>query len=78
MDILRARIIYLHNYGFLQLVVDDQISWIIPKSSLDDYLASDKREPMEIGQGLTRYALIEEQGEIKWLVWAAHYALYDG
>lgn len=62
----------------LQVVIDEQINWK-HSSSLEDYLQTDSKVSMELGQPLTRHALVtDESGSCKWLVWTAHHALYDG
>ncbi|KAM3473954.1 hypothetical protein MY8738_008124 [Beauveria namnaoensis] len=76
--ILRTRIVQHHELGMLQVVVDEKITWK-NSCSLKDYLETDSEELMELGNPLTRYALItDESASFKWLVWTAHHVLYDG
>ncbi|TWU71429.1 nrps [Metarhizium rileyi] len=78
LPILRTRIVHDDRLGLVQLVVDEPIDWI-EAHCLDDHLASDISQPMDLGQPLTRYALIKEDvGAPKWFVWTIHHALYDG
>ncbi|KAM3513247.1 hypothetical protein MY11210_003113 [Beauveria gryllotalpidicola] len=77
-DILRTRVVHHASYGLLQVVLDEAIKWI-DVSSLNDYLRLDRTRPMEIGQPLTRFALVKDDcGIPRWFVWTIHHALYDG
>ncbi|KAH7325581.1 hypothetical protein B0I35DRAFT_474343 [Stachybotrys elegans] len=77
--ILRTRITQSSGLGLVQVVLKEGISWR-RAVGLNDYLAADREVPMELGQRLTRYALVSEaEGhEPKWLIWTLHHALYDG
>ena len=45
----------------------------------NQYLQADRKQPMEMGQPLTRFALVKDDtGIFKWFVWTVHHALYDG
>jgi amino acid adenylation domain-containing protein/thioester reductase-like protein len=77
-DILRTRVVYHASYGMLQVVLDEAIKWV-DVSSLNEYLRLDRTRPMEIGQPLTRFALVKDDcGVPRWFVWTIHHALYDG
>ncbi|KAM3551593.1 hypothetical protein MY1884_007644 [Beauveria asiatica] len=77
-DILRTRVVHHASYGMLQVVLDSAIKWV-DASSLDEYLRLDRTRSMEIGQPLTRYALVKDDcGVPRWFVWTIHHALYDG
>lgn len=75
--ILRTRVIPSDN-GLLQVVSDEKIKWN-KATSLEKYLESDRHLPMEFGQPLTRFALIENaEDDTQWVAWTIHHALYDG
>lgn len=77
-DILRTRVVQHASYDLLQVVLDEAIQWA-DVSGLDEYLCLDRTRPMEIGQPLTRFALVkDERGVPSWFVWTIHHALYDG
>ena len=76
-DILRTRIVYTQESGFLQVVLNEGIDWRSGKL-LDDYLTADRAEPVKYGGPLVRYALIENGDSEFYFVWTAHHALYDG
>ncbi|KAJ4159128.1 uncharacterized protein LMH87_008041 [Akanthomyces muscarius] len=77
-DILRTRVVHHAVYGLLQVVLDEAIKWV-DASSLNEYLRLDRTRPMEIGQPLTRVALVKDDfGVPRWFVWTIHHALYDG
>ena len=75
--VLRTRIVHTESFGFLQVVVDDQIDW-----KLVDNLAalekSDRLLPRHNGAPLTNYALVGVKTEAPYFVWSIHHALYDG
>ncbi|KAJ6789157.1 hypothetical protein PWT90_06033 [Aphanocladium album] len=78
MAILRTRFISRDGSGFLQMVVEDDMEWAYA-TGLDQYLRADRERSMQLGQPLTRYALVKDDaGAVKWFVWTAHHALYDG
>ena len=78
MAILRTRIVQHNDVGLLQVVLDEEIRWI-EATGLDEYLQADRKQPMEMGQPLTRYALVKDDtGVYRWFVWTVHHALYDG
>ena len=77
-EILRTRIVQHNDVGLFQVVLDEKIRWI-EATSLNEYLQTDRQQPMEMGQPLTRYALIKDDGGVcRWFVWTVHHALYDG
>ena len=78
MPILRTRFIQRDSFGFLQMVVDEDMQWT-DATGLDQYLKADRERSIQLGQPLTRYALVKDDaGKAKWFVWTAHHALYDG
>lgn len=85
--ILRTRIVQHADLGLLQSVVKAGIEWLrLPNERLKSYLEQDKDTPMDLGQPLSRWALVGRQGgeggnatdAPRWLVWTVHHALFDG
>jgi amino acid adenylation domain-containing protein len=74
--ILRTRIIQVPQRGLVQVVLKEPVVWR-SASSLAEYLAQDRAEPMELGKPLVRYAMIYEDG-VAHFVLTMHHALYDG
>lgn len=78
MPILRTRFVHHSSMGIVQVVLDDEIHWNTA-IDLSDYLEADRKEPMDLGQPLVRYALVKDDKSIhRWFVWTIHHALYDG
>jgi hypothetical protein len=79
MPILRTRFAQHTVTGFVQVVLDEPIHWI-GATGLDEYLADDRKRPMELGLPLARYALVKDAapGDCRWLVWTVHHAICDG
>jgi hypothetical protein len=77
--ILRTRFAQHTVTGFVQVVLDEPIHWI-GATGLDEYLADDRKRPMELGLPLARYALVKDAapGDCRWLVWTVHHAICDG
>nr|QIW91877.1 NRPS [Phialomyces arenicola] len=73
--ILRTRI--LMGSHALQVVVSEQIVWRYG-TNLDEYLLSDRKEGMALGQPLVRYGWVEDPSGQCYFIWTAHHALYDG
>ena len=76
--ILRTRLAYHDDLGLLQLVLDDEAHWT-EATGLEEYLAADRNRSMNLGEPLSRFALVSDDlGTPKWLVWTVHHAIYDG
>ena len=75
--ILRTRIIYTDQQGFLQVVVKDTPEWH-HISELQNIKDTDRHLPARHGGRLTRYALVGEESSSPFFVWTAHHAVYDG
>ncbi|KAJ2987577.1 hypothetical protein NUW58_g4428 [Xylaria curta] len=77
--ILRTKIVYCRQLGALvQVVCNEGINW---KRAVDlnKYLENDKLAPMGLGDNLSRFAFVNEDGmKSRFLVWTLHHALYDG
>jgi acyl-CoA synthetase (AMP-forming)/AMP-acid ligase II/aryl carrier-like protein/NRPS condensation-like uncharacterized protein len=76
--ILRTRLAQLKEPGLQQVVLKEGITW---RSSTDlkRYLEDDLKERSELGQGLARYAIVEDAQESqRYMVWTVHHVLYDG
>ncbi|KJK79390.1 hypothetical protein H634G_04981 [Metarhizium anisopliae BRIP 53293] len=78
LPILRTRLVHHDSVGLAQIVMDEPINWI-EADSLEEYIKSDIKQPMDLGRPLTRFALIKDtMGTPKWFVLTIHHALYDG
>ncbi|KAJ3543809.1 hypothetical protein NM208_g3386 [Fusarium decemcellulare] len=79
--VLRTRIIQNDEFGFLQVLLQeetDEIQWI-EATDLHEYLQADRQRPMNLDVPLSRYALIKDETQTtKWFVWTVHHAIYDG
>lgn len=77
--ILRTRIIDHDDWGLVQLVTDEKISWV-QTACLEEYIKADRQEPIAVGSPLARYALVNahEKSSERYFVWTVHHALYDG
>ena len=74
---LRTRIVEGKS-GLLQVVLKQGITWAF-SGDLEEYLRNDKNTAMDLGQPLSRFALIgDSQDKPTWLVLTLHHALYDG
>ncbi|KAK4184411.1 non-ribosomal peptide synthetase [Podospora australis] len=71
--ILRTRIVFVEDLGFLQVVVSEKIAWTIA-SKLDSVPESHLHLPPRDGGILARYTIVGERT----FLWTAHHALYDG
>jgi amino acid adenylation domain-containing protein/non-ribosomal peptide synthase protein (TIGR01720 family) len=76
-NVLRTRIVFTENHGFLQVVVKEPLTWnsVSHLSGLDD---SDRRLPAYNGAEITRYTMVGEKTSSPHFVWTVHHALYDG
>ncbi|KAH8432011.1 uncharacterized protein LDX57_009658 [Aspergillus melleus] len=73
--ILRTRIIYPPEFTALQAVLLGDIDWRSAET-LEEYLQTDKQQPMKAGDALTRYGLVPDSDG--WtFVWTVHHAVYD-
>ncbi|KAL4910049.1 hypothetical protein BDW74DRAFT_173519 [Aspergillus multicolor] len=75
--ILRTRVAQISEPGLQQVVLKENISWK-HATDLEKYLANDKDEKMELGQSLARYAIVENPGGKRYMVWTIHHVVYDG
>lgn len=71
--ILRTRIVFTEDLGFLQVVVSGRITWETV-STLESVPESYSHLPPQDGGVLARYAIVGR----KTFLWTAHHALYDG
>lgn len=76
--ILRTRIIHVERtIGSMQAVLNDSIPWQMA-TSLEDYLSEDKKLPMDYGEPLSRYAIVDEMNESRQtFVFTAHHSVFD-
>ncbi|CZS75139.1 unnamed protein product [Fusarium graminearum] len=77
--ILRTRIIYLQDFGTLQVVVDEDIEWTEHKNiTLSQFLKDDQERLMQVGDRLVRFTIVQESPGTSFLVWTCHHACHDG
>ncbi|KAK3998113.1 hypothetical protein QBC44DRAFT_386387 [Cladorrhinum sp. PSN332] len=77
-SILRTRLVQLSNDPtLLQVVVKANIEWR-HSSDLEQYLDDDKNDRMNLGDGLARYAIVDNGPDCRYMVWTIHHAVYDG
>ncbi|KAJ9634430.1 hypothetical protein H2204_006255 [Knufia peltigerae] len=76
--ILRTRLIQSTEPGLWQVVLKENITWR-QSDNLSQYLNTDKKEKMDLGQSLARYAIVTgaEAGR-NYMVWTIHHVVYDG
>ncbi|CAJ2506120.1 Uu.00g002500.m01.CDS01 [Anthostomella pinea] len=75
--ILRTRIIYVEDRGFLQVVVRDGVEWH-HLADLQDISETHRHLPASPGDVLATYAVVGEDTSSPFFVWTAHHAVYDG
>ncbi|KAJ4299243.1 hypothetical protein N0V90_004487 [Kalmusia sp. IMI 367209] len=75
--ILRTRIIYVEDHGFLQIVVRAAIEWS-EVDDLQDISTAHRHLPAKPGGALTSYAIVGQESSSVFFVWTAHHAVYDG
>lgn len=75
--ILRTRVVFVEEMGFLQVVVRDTITWTTAPS-LEDLPETHRQLPPHDGGILSRYTIIGEHNSQPMFTWTAHHALYDG
>ncbi|KAL2174014.1 non-ribosomal peptide synthetase [Thermothelomyces heterothallicus CBS 202.75] len=86
--VLRSRLVQIPDRaGLDQVVLAEGIRWrhVTAANGLDRYLEQDRRERMDLGQSLARYAIVEVEVEgegegqkQRYMVWTLHHAVYDG
>ncbi|KAL8732958.1 MAG: hypothetical protein Q9166_002356 [cf. Caloplaca sp. 2 TL-2023] len=74
--ILRTRIVYTDQLGFLQVVTNESIEWI-ELNHLEDVAKIGKDKPAYNGGSLSAYGIVQTADET-FFVWTIHHALYDG
>ncbi|OTB03879.1 hypothetical protein M426DRAFT_321365 [Hypoxylon sp. CI-4A] len=79
--ILRTRIVQVPGHGLMQVVVTDDFAY--KRSSgqhLNDYLVSDRSDPVQLGKPLVRYGVVANEATTgkSHFVLTMHHALYDG
>ncbi|KAK3290246.1 uncharacterized protein B0H64DRAFT_452780 [Chaetomium fimeti] len=75
--ILRTRVVFVEDIGFLQVVVRGEINWI-SASSPSDLPETHRHLPPHDGGVLSRYTIINEDSLRPTFGWTAHHAVYDG
>jgi amino acid adenylation domain-containing protein len=76
-SILRTRIIYTEEKGFLQVVVRGAVEWQ-SFNNLTDINETHRHLPAKNGAPLVSYAIVAEGTDTPFFVWTAHHAVYDG
>ncbi|KAG5960273.1 NRPS protein [Claviceps arundinis] len=74
--ILRTRLVQHQTLGVIQIVLSDHVHWI-DATDLDEYLHTDRKQIMVLGQPLSRHAIVKDVGTRTWFVWTVHHALFD-
>ncbi|CAI6337954.1 unnamed protein product [Periconia digitata] len=77
--IFRTRIVQHTTQGLIQVVVKEDIDWLIAED-LEIYLLQESSAPMGLGDSLAHYAIVEDRAKHgkKQFVWTVHHALHDG
>ena len=76
-QILRTRFAQVESYpGILQAVIAESVDWV-HASNLKSYLKADSKETMNLGQPLSRYAIVDDTKGERHFVLTAHHAVYD-
>lgn len=75
--ILRTRVLYTEDCGFVQVVVRDQIEWH-HLADVRDINDTHRHLPAKHGSALTTYAIVGEGSSSPLFVLTAHHAVYDG
>ena len=74
---LQTRIAYTKDRGFLQIVVQESITWHTV-SDLTGLKENERQLPAYDGGALTRYTIVGKGTNSPYFVWTIHHALYDG
>jgi amino acid adenylation domain-containing protein len=75
--VLRTRIIYTEERGFLQVVIRDGVEWQ-SIATLEDLNDTHRHLPSKHGGVLASYSIVGEGTQSPYFVWAAHHSVYDG
>ncbi|KAH8432008.1 uncharacterized protein LDX57_009655 [Aspergillus melleus] len=75
-DVLRTTMVETDQYGTIQVVNRARIQWK-HDSDLENYIQTDEKIPMQMGDALTRHAVIST-GSKSFFVLTIHHAIYDG
>lgn len=75
--ILRTRIIYVEDQGFVQVVLRNGVDWA-QLESLQDISNVHRHLPAKLGGPLASYAIVGQGTSSVYFVWTAHHAVYDG
>ncbi|CAO2654052.1 Nn.00g107850.m01.CDS01 [Neocucurbitaria sp. VM-36] len=75
--VLRTRVIYTEEYGFLQVVLREELQWQT-LADLQDMNETTRKLPAKNGARLTTFSIVGENTAAPFFVWTAHHAVYDG
>jgi amino acid adenylation domain-containing protein len=77
--ILRTRFFEYESEGLFQVVLKGPIIWQHTReTSIDSFLAEDKKATMDTGCPMSRFALVESSGYGFQFIWTVHHSLIDG
>ncbi|PWY88912.1 hypothetical protein BO70DRAFT_330553 [Aspergillus heteromorphus CBS 117.55] len=74
-DVLRTRMVETDLYGTVQMVSRGRIEWA-HGTDLEGYIESDEKVPMQVGDALSRHAIVT--ADKTYFVLTIHHAIYDG
>ncbi|KAF1848737.1 nonribosomal peptide synthase [Cucurbitaria berberidis CBS 394.84] len=75
--VLRTRIIYTEQDGFLQVVLREELKWHA-LADLQEINETTRQLPAKNGAPLTTFTIVGENSVAPCFVWTAHHAVYDG
>ena len=75
--ILRTRIVYIDNVGFLQVVINERVEWS-EYETIADVPDAVRMKPTSNGASLTTYSIIKGHDDQDCFMWTIHHSLYDG
>jgi amino acid adenylation domain-containing protein len=75
--ILRTRIIYVEDEGFVQVVLRNGVDWS-HLENLQDISNVHRHLPAKTGGPLASYVIVGQGTSSVFFVWTAHHAVYDG
>lgn len=75
-DVLRTTIVDTDSYGTVQVVDRSSIKWQ-QGSDLEAYMQADEQKPMNMGDSLTRHAIVSESQRTVFVL-TIHHSVYDG
>jgi amino acid adenylation domain-containing protein/non-ribosomal peptide synthase protein (TIGR01720 family) len=76
--ILRTRMVHHPSYGYLQVVLREELQWIeVEHAGL--YVKQQEEREFQLGESLCRYAFVQgKNGQSPQFIWTVHHAQLDG